>query len=486
MKLPGIVLLMFFLPWTVHASVVINEIAWMGTEVSPADEWIELRNLSSDPVDLSGWSLSSDDGSPSVSLSGVISAGGYFLIERTDDESVPGIAADLIAPFGNGLSNTGEILRLRDATGAVADTVDGSGDWGNIGGDNVTKETAQRTGSGWTTAPGTPRAENALPASPVAPASTETPSLTPPVSSTDTAISKPKSGPYPRENITVSAGEDLRAFSRMEMHLRGTALGLYDEELPYASYRWNFGDGVQALGKDVTHTFRFPGEYVVTLEVRHGDRVATDRLTAFITEPGVALVETVPGDSGYIALKNLSAREIDLSNWSLHADEKTFVFPPNSFILPGRTLKLANEMTGLRPAGGNAVLMLPGGALVAGGTQLSPTKTESLPETHTASSKTSVLASAPAASTEHPKASGANARVSPTPAEQAATVIWTREEPLEPSWRGKGEWLLTGAGLALLLGAGFLILRSHASEPTEAEEYAIIEDIIEGANESKQ
>lgn len=28
-----------FLPFTVYASVIINEIAWMGTEVSYNDEW---------------------------------------------------------------------------------------------------------------------------------------------------------------------------------------------------------------------------------------------------------------------------------------------------------------------------------------------------------------------------------------------------------------------------------------------------------------
>jgi len=35
-----ILLFVFFLPAEVFASVVINEIAWMGTEVSYNDEWI--------------------------------------------------------------------------------------------------------------------------------------------------------------------------------------------------------------------------------------------------------------------------------------------------------------------------------------------------------------------------------------------------------------------------------------------------------------
>lgn len=38
-------------------SVIINEVMWMGSSVSDRDEWIELRNLSNQEVDISHWKL---------------------------------------------------------------------------------------------------------------------------------------------------------------------------------------------------------------------------------------------------------------------------------------------------------------------------------------------------------------------------------------------------------------------------------------------
>ncbi|MBU1046776.1 lamin tail domain-containing protein [Patescibacteria group bacterium] len=96
--------------------VVINEIAWMGTDASSADEWIELYNRSNVDIDLSNWILYSEDGSPNINFSGatnkIIKAGEYYLIERTDDSAVSNISADLITSFGSGLNNKGENLIL--------------------------------------------------------------------------------------------------------------------------------------------------------------------------------------------------------------------------------------------------------------------------------------------------------------------------------------------------------------------------------------
>ena len=61
--------------------VVINEIAWAGSTDSANDEWIELYNTSNQTVDLAGWVIE-DDGVPSYQLTGIISAHGYFLIEK--------------------------------------------------------------------------------------------------------------------------------------------------------------------------------------------------------------------------------------------------------------------------------------------------------------------------------------------------------------------------------------------------------------------
>jgi phosphatidylserine/phosphatidylglycerophosphate/cardiolipin synthase-like enzyme len=108
-------------------SVVVAEIAWMGTVASPAHEWIELYNNTGGAINLGGWTLGAGDGTPSIALSGTIPAGGRFLLERDTDDAVPGVAADQI--YAGALNNDGENLVLRDNASTVIDEVNCSVSW---------------------------------------------------------------------------------------------------------------------------------------------------------------------------------------------------------------------------------------------------------------------------------------------------------------------------------------------------------------------
>jgi len=141
--------------------VVINEVAWMGTEASSTDEWIELYNNTDQDIDLTGWSIVAADGTPNITLAGTIPAHGYFLLERTDDNTVRDIPADQI--YTGAMDNTDEGLTLYDNTNQVIDTANGGGnDW--PAGDNATKSTMERrdpttpdTDDNWCTNDGTTR-----------------------------------------------------------------------------------------------------------------------------------------------------------------------------------------------------------------------------------------------------------------------------------------------------------------------------------------
>ncbi len=123
--------------------IVINEVAWMGTQSSPHDEWIELYNASTSDVELEGWTLSAQDGSPNISLSGLLPVDSFYLLERTDDSAVSDIAANWYGSFGSGgLHNDGEILELKNPDGVVVDRIDCSGEW--FDGDNDTKSSMER------------------------------------------------------------------------------------------------------------------------------------------------------------------------------------------------------------------------------------------------------------------------------------------------------------------------------------------------------
>lgn len=105
--------------------VVVNEVAWMGTLAYGTDEWIELKNNTSTPITLNGWTLTNTAGI-SVMLNGVIPAHGYYLLERTDDDAIRDIPADQL--FTKGLPNSSpDYLVLRDDTRAVIDSANGDG-----------------------------------------------------------------------------------------------------------------------------------------------------------------------------------------------------------------------------------------------------------------------------------------------------------------------------------------------------------------------
>ncbi len=138
--------------------VVINELAWMGNASSTADEWIEFKNMTDAPIDLTGWTLKAQDDSPEIVLVGTISSQGYFLLERTDNESAPGVTADQI--YTGALEDQGEFLTLRDSASTTIFSLDALSGW--PAGSTITRETMQWTGSAWITATGTPKAENSV------------------------------------------------------------------------------------------------------------------------------------------------------------------------------------------------------------------------------------------------------------------------------------------------------------------------------------
>ncbi len=119
--------------------VVINEVAWAGTAANARDEWIELRNNTVREIDLTGWTLRWNEGEDEVIIHfgaaeentkevrrTVIPARGFYLLERTDDNTIRDIEADLI--YTGALRNGGETLTLMNADGEVIDIVNADGE----------------------------------------------------------------------------------------------------------------------------------------------------------------------------------------------------------------------------------------------------------------------------------------------------------------------------------------------------------------------
>ncbi len=112
-------------------TIVINELMWMGSSVSSADEWIELRNVSDQTVDVSGWSLTKKSNGAEVTMltipvGKVIPPGGNFVISNfvnVSATSMLNIIPDVVTT-DVALSNSALQIKLYDAIKKLVDVAD--------------------------------------------------------------------------------------------------------------------------------------------------------------------------------------------------------------------------------------------------------------------------------------------------------------------------------------------------------------------------
>jgi LPXTG-motif cell wall-anchored protein len=121
-----------------EGAVVINEVQYdtVQSGTDSAYEWIELLNRTGEVIDLRGWEIEDNYGRDTLP-SLVLAPGGYGILAATTSfyENFPGFAGVIAfvedGRIGNGLSNEGDRLILRDASGKVIDALS-YGDDGTI------------------------------------------------------------------------------------------------------------------------------------------------------------------------------------------------------------------------------------------------------------------------------------------------------------------------------------------------------------------
>ncbi len=325
--------------------VVINEIAWMGTIESTNDEWIELKNNTDQEIGLTDWTLKAVDGSPEISLTGVIPAQGYFLLERTDDNSVSELAADQI--YTGALGNTGESLELGDGENNLIDSIDCSEGW--LAGDNETKQTMERIDTDWQTSlgiGGTPKTRNS--------SGQGVPAEEPPLGGSSQKPEAERQIPPTTVNQppVAQAGPDLTALTNREIFF--DASQSCDPNNDSLSYFWNFGDGATATEAKTSHAYSYPGQYIVSLIVNDGEFSDFNIITVNIYSSSVIISEFLPNpvgsdeESEWIELFNQSNQIANLTDWQLDDQfegSHPFIFPANSLISPRQFLLILRPVS---------------------------------------------------------------------------------------------------------------------------------------------
>jgi comEA protein len=104
--------------------VVFSKVAWMGDAESFNNEWIEIKNISAGPVDVSGWQILDKDEQIKAVLSGNIGSEKFLVLRRGED-------------YEGNLRNSDEGLRLFDKSCNLVDEVLANPDW--PAGDNKNK-----------------------------------------------------------------------------------------------------------------------------------------------------------------------------------------------------------------------------------------------------------------------------------------------------------------------------------------------------------
>lgn len=336
------VLGLFLLPAVASASVHINEISWMGTRDSTSHEWIELYNDGSEAVSLEGYVLESSNFS--ITLKGSIGSNGYYLIKRTSDFSeIP--QGDVVASFGSGLKNSGDTIRIKDASAVIIDEVSGGDDWESIGGNNTTKDTASAKSSGWCTAIPSPKAANggcALEETEQSGSGSQTQTA----SASTQSGSSSGSGSESTEVSVRPATPSLRMTGPSQVTVRSSnnfTVSVTSGDLSYVT--WNFGDGTTATGYNVSHQFMVPGTSLVVLSARVGGKDMTIQKKVVVLAANVRITNALTGPDGYIQLSSRS--DVDISGWSLRDGSARFDFPKGTQLVSGASAGFANTVTGL-------------------------------------------------------------------------------------------------------------------------------------------
>lgn len=304
------------------SNLLIGEVAWAGSPLSNADEWLELWNLSDEPISLEGYALEGAGPDEGIVFdeSHVIEANSAFLIANyaPDHENAAHVPTPNIVTTSISLPNASLELSLFDPDGALIDRVgDGSSaDFGTV----TPKASMVRptpSADGWKTATdsrnfkadievfGTPgfcdgcgdgaaEEETVEGASPSEDSEIEHESSSEEDdndlqenTATSTAASRPLDPDVEvqttEEEVTKEANESetqiteasvsapSAQFPEVDLKISGSftagekmhfdASSSTDPNGDIVYFTWNFGDGISATGSKATHVYETAGEY---------------------------------------------------------------------------------------------------------------------------------------------------------------------------------------------------------------------------------
>lgn len=278
-----IVILSFLLlcPYFAFAQIEITEIMADPEGSDDNREWIKILNSSSETIDLTDWKFYENETNHRLSGDLILEPNQTAIIADNIDNyklDYPEYSGPLIDSSFS-LKNTGEYLAIKDADGNIVFEIDYSSE-------EKPEEQAEEKKE-------------------------------------EIGISSfPKPKPKPKPKPVANAGPDIIT-TDLTIYFDGS------ESKNATNFFWNFGDGQTSDEMSPTHTYKFPGEYLITLKT--GD--STDSLIVVIYSKNLKINEFHPHEN-WIEL--YSQEIINLSGWQIN----DFVFPENSLIMSNQYLTI--------------------------------------------------------------------------------------------------------------------------------------------------
>ncbi len=369
-------------PGIVCGQVVITEIMYDIEGTDTGREWIEIQNVGDSSTDLSTWKLFEANINHKITAVGdaMLPAQGFAVIVDNPDKFMADNPqfSGLLFDSAFSLSNDGEALVIRNEALVDIDAVSYLPAIGAAGDET----TLQKAVSGWIAAMPTPGSvtiatESFHPAPPVesnSSASTTT-------SEDSDGVGTPQGGSgtilsdysshssqaaatvsYDIPEFQVTAGRARLGFVGAPITFEAKIKAAKNLLSGGLLAEWSMGDGTEKIGREISHVYQFPGDYIVILNAGLGGSTAASKVQVRIVDPSVS-IQFSP--LGYVRVDNVSDAELNIGGWLLETENTRFVISRDTIISPRSSIRLPAQATRISYFAKFLRLANPSGRIVA-------------------------------------------------------------------------------------------------------------------------
>ena len=162
--------------------------------------------------------------------------------------------------------------------------------------------------------------------------------------------------------LTVTVSHQKSASVGQPVQFAAIPDGLEDAQLRTVRYGWSFGDGSTSTERTPTHTYKYPGTYVVVGIARRQGHEIVVRSELAVVPLNVSL-HTDP--AGNLLIRNNASHESEISGLVVSDGTASFTIPEYTHLLAGASLVLSGGMTGFRTPPATAMVHGRTGGLLA-------------------------------------------------------------------------------------------------------------------------